>query len=583
MGLLQACICLGLLLPIFTQALPLCGGETSFTVASTDDAAALATALRCSNGDFAVAWVGEVVIEETIYVTNGTSLSVTGTEGALADGDFKTRLFTVDGGASLHLRDMTLIQGSARDGGAIYANASRISFSGVSRFTRNTAHDMYDSSGSWYTTSFSSPYASISGRGGAIHAVSSTLSWDGGDVAFVDNEADYDGGAIWAWRSVVSFNSSKTCEFIGNTGDTDFIYGGAIFASASSLSWNEIGRTIFSNNSADVGGAIYVYASNVTWEAGETQRFDDNFAQSNGGAIWAGHDDSTWWDADDDTTTTTSASSYSIPTWANDDDTTLWTLRSTSSSSTYDDDAINTTSSWANDDTTLSSTSSPTYYFPGEESGSSIAWDGHMVFSNNEAMRNGGGIYLDGSELEVLAGGSAVLSQNKAGRSGGGVFGIAAEFVVSGQASFTNNTADAGAAIGLFGDSSLDFAGENITISGNFASSKGGGIHAEASTHFVVERTTFLANSAGTTGGAISLLSVGVLSAENEPGTEREEEISDAATVSGCRFTGNDARDAGGAVVVAGGVAEISNSEFNGNTAGRSHPLVGQEALYCGA
>lgn len=559
--------------PTFAQAFTLCGNATSFTVASTDDATALASALQCSNGEFYVQWMGEIVVEETIHVTNGTSLNITGTTGAVADGDFKTGLFAVDGGSFLHLRDMTLVQGFASDGGAIHSDESSVSFSGISIFRHNTAFDeasSYDDYSSTISSSDSTEppiYHSISERGGAIHAVSSTLSWEGGDVSFVENKAGYDGGAIWAWDSSVSFNGGKTCEFVRNTG-SDHVYGGGIFASGSRLSWDGVDNTTFYSNTAYLGGAIYVHASNVTWEAGQTQ-FTHNFARGDGGAIWAGSrdesdlrsDETSDSGNDDDTTSSWSwrRSSWTLdddwtPSWTNDDDFTTWTPSSTSSRSVDDDFYY---SSW------WGPTSSSTYFTPGEP-GSSIAWNGEMVFDNNEAREDGGGIFLDGSECEVRAGGSAMFAQNKATKSGGGVFCVTAEFTVSGQVSFTNNTADSGAGIGLIGDSSLDLTRGNVTISDNVASSKGGGIHAEATTHFVIERTTFLANSAGTTGGAISLLSVGMA-------PTAETNTSDAAIVSDCLFIGNDAGDAGGAVAAAGGLAKISNSEFEGNVAGRSH------------
>ena len=621
MSLLQATclLLLGLIpQPTLAQAFTLCGNATILTITSTDDATALASALQCSNGEFYVQWVGEVVVEETIHVTNGTSLNITGTAGAVADGDFKTGLFAVDGGSFLHLRDMALVQGFASDGGAIHSDESSVSFSGISIFRHNTAFEedpsYYSSSTtsseeSYYYSSTSSSstspaYPRNSERGGAIHAVSSTLSWEGGDVSFVENKAGYDGGAIWAWDSSVSFNGGKTCEFVKNTGHYS-VYGGAIFASGSRISWDGVDNTTFYGNTAYFGGAIYLHASNVTWGgAGETQ-FIHNFASADGGAIWAGsrdsdsgnYDDTTssWsyyddsssrrssWTLDDDWTSSwtnyddfTTWTPSSASSWTYDDDFTSWTSSSTSSwvyddDWTHDDDlttwTTSSTSSWSFDDDYYSSswepTSSSTYFSPGEP-GSSIAWDSGMVFDNNEARADGGGIFLDGSELEVLAGGSAVFAQNKAGRGGGGVFCVGAEFTVAGQVSFTNNTADSGAGIGLIGDSSLDLTGGNVTISENVASSKGGGIHAEASTRFVIEGTTFLANSAGTTGGAISLLSVGMA-------PTADTKTSDAAIVSDCRFIGNDAGDAGGAVAAAGGLAEISYSEFEGNVAGRSH------------
>lgn len=61
------------------QALVPCNASTSlFTVASSEDAATLASSLRCLDGDFAVQWIVEVEVAETIRVANGTSLNVTG-------------------------------------------------------------------------------------------------------------------------------------------------------------------------------------------------------------------------------------------------------------------------------------------------------------------------------------------------------------------------------------------------------------------------------------------------------------------------------------------------------------------------
>lgn len=68
--------------------LPCSLDRSLWTVASSEDAVTLATSLRCSDGDFAVQWVGEVTVTETIRVTNGTSLNITGDgSGATANGD----------------------------------------------------------------------------------------------------------------------------------------------------------------------------------------------------------------------------------------------------------------------------------------------------------------------------------------------------------------------------------------------------------------------------------------------------------------------------------------------------------------
>ena len=133
MGLFQV-VCTGLLAAFArAQELQNCTVDSIIpvSVGSTEDAVALATSISgCSDGDFAVEWVGEVFVAETIFVTGGTSLNVTGPgPGAIANGGGETQLFVVEGGSRLHLSDMTLSNGNATvDGGAIFTNQSTVSF-----------------------------------------------------------------------------------------------------------------------------------------------------------------------------------------------------------------------------------------------------------------------------------------------------------------------------------------------------------------------------------------------------------------------------------------------------------------------
>ncbi|CAN0099250.1 unnamed protein product, partial [Ectocarpus sp. 12 AP-2014] len=156
---------------------------------STGDALALATSLQCSNGDFAVEWVGEVFLEETIRITGGTSLNITGFgPGATADGGGNTQLFYVDGGSRLHLSDMALTNGNASDGGAINASESSASFSanrGGAIFV-NQSRVSFSGNISVFSNS-----AGLSG--GAVYAYASTVSSDGDDIEFSFNHAGYTG------------------------------------------------------------------------------------------------------------------------------------------------------------------------------------------------------------------------------------------------------------------------------------------------------------------------------------------------------------------------------------------------------
>ncbi|CAN0297189.1 unnamed protein product, partial [Scytosiphon promiscuus] len=176
MDLLQV-LCVGLLAAVAgAQEFPDCIVDATVSeVGSTEEATALTALLECSNGDFDVQWFDEVVIAETIRVTEGTSLNITGAgPGATVDGSGIVQLFVVEGG-SLHLSDIALVNGySSFYGGAIYAGSSIISFSGNTSFDSNSAV----------------------GDGGAIFAYSSTVSWDGDATTFSNNYSNSSGGAI---------------------------------------------------------------------------------------------------------------------------------------------------------------------------------------------------------------------------------------------------------------------------------------------------------------------------------------------------------------------------------------------------
>lgn len=232
------------------------------TVSNTEEAAMLATRLNCSNGDFAVRWLGNVIVPETIRVASGTSLNITGAgPDATAEGRNTTQLFYVDDGSRLHLSDMTLTHGGASHGGAIRAQQSSVSFSGNVSFISNSASDL----------------------GGAIYAYGSSVSWDGDGVQFHYNSADGSGGAIFATTSDVSWEGAGA-EFSSNFAG---LHGGAICAVvSSSVSWK--GDNVrFSYNTVDgSGSAIFTRNSNVSWYGDDTN-FSENKAEKHGGSIYA--------------------------------------------------------------------------------------------------------------------------------------------------------------------------------------------------------------------------------------------------------------------------------------------------------
>lgn len=114
---------------VSTKSQSLCAdGITEFPVSSTAQALELSNALLCSGpGQFEVGWSGNVVISRTLILSNGTSLKVAGAGTGVIDGGGVTRLFEVEGGASLELNGMSLTGGlasfgasSVDHGGAVY-------------------------------------------------------------------------------------------------------------------------------------------------------------------------------------------------------------------------------------------------------------------------------------------------------------------------------------------------------------------------------------------------------------------------------------------------------------------------------
>ena len=398
MGLFQV-VCLSLLAAFaWAQELQSCMVDSiPVSVGSTEDAAALATSLQCSNGDFAVEWVGEVFVEETIFVTDGTSLNVTGAgPGAIADGGGETQLFVVEGDSRLHLSDMTLSNGNASYGGAIFVNQSTVSFSGNMSFISNSAEFggaivAWESNVSWngYSTQFTANYAAFDG--GAIGAyMFSVVSWEGNGTLFSSNKAESEGGAIVVWATV--FWDGGGTQFISNYADL----GGAISASESStVSWDGDG-TLFISNYADTGGgAIFAFDATVFWDGDGTQ-FISNSGSVGGGAITAFNSSTLSWDGDGTEFISNVCDHFggAISAW-------------------------DSTVSWGGDGTLFSNNSA------GEDGGAIFAYDSSTVswvgddtqFSNNSAGHDGGAICV--SISTVFLGENTTFSSNSAGRSGG--------------------------------------------------------------------------------------------------------------------------------------------------------------------
>ena len=246
----------------------------------------LPDAIRAANSDSAVgdcppggSGRDRITLLQNIALS-GTLPRITSTIDVVGDGNSISggghRIFTVSEGGELEVIQLRLINGSARDGGAIFNDGGRF-VSTSSHFIGNSASRhggaIYSDEGSvliWSESTFSNNSAEEDG--GAIYSNDRDGSLTVQGSTFSGNTAD-DGGAISSYRSELSVEFST---FSRNTADRD---GGAIVQRGEmELNGNE-----FRNNEARDGGAVH-------WRDGSAAVLDNTFsgnrASDDGGAYF---------------------------------------------------------------------------------------------------------------------------------------------------------------------------------------------------------------------------------------------------------------------------------------------------------
>lgn len=189
--------------------------ETSWVVEDAAGASALASATNCSDGVFDVEWRGLVEFPSTLFITDGSSLNITGADSsAVANGGERTQfLFAVD--STVHVSGLRIENCSATLGGAVFANRSVLAFNETSFSGNSAGYDggalaARDSSVSWNgETSFSGNIAII-GDGGAVAIWDSSMFWSG-ETSFSTNNAisvNSSGGAVCT-------HMGRTCPGVG--------------------------------------------------------------------------------------------------------------------------------------------------------------------------------------------------------------------------------------------------------------------------------------------------------------------------------------------------------------------------------
>lgn len=240
------------------------------------------TVAESSDGD----WIN---LENGIYTDNITNiiidknLTIKGEnrENTILNAQQLGRIFYINPGNTLTLINITIINGYANSGGAIFNNGGKITLTNCN-FSDNTANDgsggaIFNSGPNMEVTNSSFSNNTASRAAGAIfnNAINITVI----NSIFNNNVAGIDGGAIEHSGSNLKIINSR---FINNRANSS---GGAVYNYASDL---EVTNSNFTNNTSLApdswgGGAIYSTGGNKIII--NSSKFTNNKATSYGGAI----------------------------------------------------------------------------------------------------------------------------------------------------------------------------------------------------------------------------------------------------------------------------------------------------------
>ncbi|CAM9774589.1 unnamed protein product [Ectocarpus sp. 6 AP-2014] len=496
--------------PITTTPCP-ADSEWNWVVGDSEQALALALAVNCSGGSFEVEWVGTVVVNETIFVADGTVLTITGAAGSNAalDGNSATRLFTVVN-AALHVSGINISHGASISGGAIAAGGSTLTFN-QTKFIGNVA----------------------SGNGGAVFVSDGSLVSCADGTTFTENEAGIDGGAMY-----VTGGSAVSCGgwWFSNTAA---IRGGAMRVQhESSASWSE-GAVFAGNTAGAFGGALSVVnSSSVSWDA--STDFYNNSAAVAGGALSASTACSLSWSAQTEFCSN-SAGLWGGAVYVRDDSNASWSGETTT---VFDGNQA------GEEGGALSVSTNATAYCTWETttvlSGNSAPDGGALVVDYGSIASFGGTFLFEGNE----AFGDPEVSTNYTGL-GGAIYMLESSATWGGTVRFTANTANFGGAMWM-SSSSVSWSGEAMLAENN-ASHSGGALYMSWSdvSWSGADETVFDGNQAASSGGAMSIL-WSTLSCEGDT----------TSTLSG-----NSAPDGGGLIAVLSTLSFGGESHFENNRA----------------
>ncbi|OIN58029.1 beta strand repeat-containing protein [Arsenicibacter rosenii] len=133
----------------------------------------------------------------------------------------------------------------------------------------------------------------------------------------------------------------------------------------------------------------------------------------------------------------------------------------------------------------------------------------NLLVTNNQAISEGGGIYVGGSSSNTITVSNSQFTQNRAGSPGGG-FSLNGSVRIT-NCSFSQNTASEGAGIYHSGS---EFSASNSRFRQNTAASSGGG-GLRVMGNVTITGSDISQNTAGNTGGGINMSSANIISIQS--------------------------------------------------------------------
>jgi predicted outer membrane repeat protein len=258
------------LLLAFSPLAPGYAATTELLVTNTNDSGAGSLRQALADVDAGgtitfsgIAFPAEIVLATPLAISKNVTIEGPGASELSISGGNLCRVFSIDG-VDVNLSGLSVKNGKASEGGAIYVNSGALSATSCD-ITNNSANE----------------------RGGAVRGENAALSFSGCQISNNGTRAYGSGGAIYLHEGSLSMTD---CEIAVNKISQDGFsnYGGAIYLSSTVGDGNlldaSLTRCQFSENLATYGGAIY--ADGADSLAVDSCLFKDNEGWHSGGAIY---------------------------------------------------------------------------------------------------------------------------------------------------------------------------------------------------------------------------------------------------------------------------------------------------------